>query len=82
MYAKCGVKELWLVDPENRTIEIYLLEDDQYEMNNVYNLTPSYKLEKMTDEEKAELVHEFSPSIFDDLVIRVEDVFEDLLGDF
>ena len=28
IYARTGVKELWLVDPENRTIQVYLLAKD------------------------------------------------------
>ena len=28
VYQACGVREYWLVDPENRTIEQYLLQDD------------------------------------------------------
>ena len=81
-YAKCGVKELWLVDSKSRTIEVYLLDLDRYVFDNAYVIYPDYVLAKMSDEEKAELVHEFSPSIFDDLIISVEDVFDDLLGDF
>jgi len=82
LYAKSGVKELWLVDSENRTIETYLLQNEIYELDNGYALLPDYILEKMSDEDKAEIIHEFNPSIFKDMVIRVEDVFEGLLGDF
>jgi len=81
-YAKNGVKELWLVDPESRAIEVYLLDNGVYELNNAYPLYPDWMIEGMTEEEKAKIAHEFTPSIFDDLIIQVEDVFEGLLGDF
>jgi len=81
-YAKCGVKEYWLVEPESRAIEVYLLKDGVFEFNNGYALHLSCMVGKMSDEEKVAIVYEFSPSIFEDMVIRVEDVFEGLLGDF
>ncbi len=28
VYARCGVRELWIIAPETRTIEVYLLEQD------------------------------------------------------
>lgn len=28
IYARSGVKELWLVDPDTRTIHVYFLQDD------------------------------------------------------
>jgi len=30
-YAKAGVRELWLVDPEPKTVEVYLLKEEAYE---------------------------------------------------
>lgn len=32
IYARFGVKEFWVVDPEEKTIEIYLLEKDSYKL--------------------------------------------------
>jgi len=81
-YAKSGVKELWLIYPESRIVEVYYLKNKAFEFENVYALHLSCMIEKMTDEEKAEIIHEFTPSIFEDMVIKVEDVFEGLLGDF
>lgn len=78
-YEKSGVPEYWIVDPANRSIEVYLLENGRYELDNIYTLYPSWELEAMTDEEKAALVTEFKCHLYDDLIIRLDDIFYDLL---
>ena len=32
LYARYGVREYWLVDPEARTVTVYVLRDDRYEL--------------------------------------------------
>lgn len=36
-YARAGVSEYWLVDPQERTIEIYILKEGAYELLGKYN---------------------------------------------
>ena len=31
-YATSGVTEYWIIDPENKMVEQYLLQEDQYEL--------------------------------------------------
>ena|SRR5437870_3506422 len=31
LYGKCGIAEYWVVDPENRLVEVYCLRDDRLE---------------------------------------------------
>ena len=76
LYAACGVKEYWLISPEELSISVYLSKDGVYELDNIYQIYPEYELEDMTEEEKAEIIMEFKTKIFDGLVISVEDVFE------
>lgn len=47
-------------------------------MDNVYTLYPAEELEEMTDEEKATIVTEFKCHLYDDLIIRLDDIFGDL----
>lgn len=36
LYEKSGVKEYWLVDPVNESVEVHLLNDGQYKIQGVY----------------------------------------------
>ena len=74
-YAAAGVKEYWIVDPANKFIEQYFLQDGHFVLNDVYSIRPDYELTKMTEEERAALVTEFKCSLYDDLLISLEDVF-------
>ena len=78
VYEKCGVKEYWLVSQAEKTIEQYLLQNGKFIMHEIYTLYPDFLVEKMTAEEKAELITEFKCSLYDDLIIKLEDVFEDV----
>lgn len=76
VYAQCGVKEYWLVNPADRSLETYLLEDGQMVLQEIYTLYPDYMVEAMSEAERAALVTEFQCSLFNDLTIHLEDVFE------
>jgi len=78
-YEKYGVKEYWIIDTNSCQIEVYLLKEDRYELDNTYSIFTNDMLEIMTDEEKAEIQMEFKTSLFDDLIISVEEVFEDII---
>ena len=75
VYEKHGVREYWIVSPGEQSIEQYVLENGRFVLRDVYTLYPSFMLKRMKDDEKAALVTEFKCSLFDDLTIRLEDVF-------
>ena len=75
VYEQYGVREYWIVSPEDLFIEQYVLQDGRFVLRDVYHKYPAYALEDMTEEERAEIVTEFSCALFEDLTIRVEDVF-------
>jgi Uma2 family endonuclease len=35
-YMKFGVKEYWMVNPELKTVEVYVLEEDEYKQAAIY----------------------------------------------
>lgn len=76
VYEQCGVREYWLVDTNNKSVEQYLLTGGRFVLNAVYTQYPDYMLADMTDEEKAELVTEFKCSLYDDLMFSLADIFE------
>jgi len=78
LYEKCGVKEYWIADIGNRSIEVYLLSDGKYVLDNIYVAHPDWWLEAAKEEEKAKLVFEFKTHLFDDMIINVREIFEDI----
>lgn len=78
LYEKFGVKEYWIVDIPSKSIDVYLLKNDKYVLDYVYLIYPDYILEKMTDDEKLKVITKFKMSLFDDLIIDLDDVFCDV----
>lgn len=74
-YAASGVKEYWIVDTANRSVEVYLLSGERYMLHEVYAIHPDHVLAKMTEEERAAVPVEFQCSLFDDLAIQLKEVF-------
>lgn len=79
VYGACGVREYWIVDPKNRTIEQYLLRDGTLELNTVYTSYPERELERMKEEERTAVITHFQCSLFDDFNIALDDIFSGLL---
>lgn len=75
VYERCGVREYWIVSPMERSIEQYVLENGAFVLRDVYYHYPAAALDDMTEEEKSEVVTEFHCAIFQDLSIRLSDVF-------
>ena len=67
-----------IVSPEARSVDVYLLEEGRFELRGSYSVYPDYMLIHMTEEEKAEMVTEFYCHLYDDLPIRLDDIFSDM----
>lgn len=78
VYERCGVAEYWIVEPVRKSVEVYLLDDGHYVLDNLYTLFSSVELDAMSDVERAAVVTEFKCHLFDDLVIHLDDIFGDL----
>ncbi len=74
-YEKCGVREYWIVNPIDKSVEVYLNNGAEFVFHDIYSLRPDWELEKMTEEERAAVVTHFKCSLFDDLDISLEDIF-------
>ena len=79
VYGTCGVREYWLVDPENRTIEQYLPQDGRLELNTVHVSYAEGDLERMTEEERSAVETHFQCSLYDDFDISLDEIFSGLL---
>lgn len=75
VYARCGVREYWLVNPIDKSVETYLLEGGGFVFHELYPTYEDWELEQMTPEERANVVTRFKCSLFDDLEISLEDIF-------
>jgi Uma2 family endonuclease len=73
-YEKSGIKEYWIVTIEARSVEVYLLKDNRFELDNVYTTLPV----RLMHDSNSESI-EFSPSMFPDLNISLNDVFKKLI---
>ncbi|MCL2610293.1 MAG: Uma2 family endonuclease [Defluviitaleaceae bacterium] len=78
IYERYGVKEFWIVDVANRSIEVYLNDGKKFHLDEVYVVFRNYEKEEMTTEEiwSKENV---KVSLFDDLVVNLEEVFENII---
>ena len=74
-YEACGVKEYWIIDPWTKFVDVYLLRDGKYIFDEQYHKYTEEELQELSDEDKAELKTEIKLSIFEDCVVKVEDIF-------
>ena len=75
IYEKNGVKEYWIVDPLAKSVDVYILRDGKYFLDESYFKYTADELENLNDEEKAAVKPEIKVSIFDDLFVKVDDIF-------
>jgi len=76
LYEKSGVREYWLVDTESQTIEVYLLKDKKYVLDDVYRIFPDYV--ELSADEQERYKSEVPVSLYDDFTIPLEDIFRNL----
>ena len=76
LYERCGIKEYWIVDTKNKTIEVYLLKDGKFNLDNLYFVPNEDWLNDDRNDERDKVVYEFKTSLFDDLIIDIREVFE------
>jgi Uma2 family endonuclease len=76
IYEKYKVQEYWIVDPINKVIEQYILIDGKYSLEGTYVKLEEWEKERLSQEEKSKFSESFKTSIFSELAINVEDIFE------
>ena len=75
-YEKCGVKEYWIVSPEAKSVEVYLLKNGKFEFDYVYSVYPAYEWAKLSEKHKLEAKFEIKVSLYDDFYVKLDDIFE------
>lgn len=76
-YERFGVKEYWMINPADNTITVYLLKDGKYQIDGVYHSYTENEWRWLTEKEKAEQSLTLKLSLYDDLEIDLEEVFEE-----
>jgi Uma2 family endonuclease len=75
-YEKFGVKEYWVVDPKAESVDVYLLKDGQFELDETYHNVSDEELAELSEEDRAQERMTLKLSLYDELVIQVRDIFE------
>ena len=78
VYERFGVKEYWLVNTKEKAIEVYLLQDGRLELDNVYTVYEEWQWKQMSEEERAAAQLSLKVSLYDDLVIDIRDIFDEV----
>jgi len=75
VYAKCGVREYWIVSPGDKSVDVYRSNGMDLVFYDFYALHPDWELAQMSEEERAAVVTHFKCSLFDDLDISLAKIF-------
>ena len=79
IYERFGVKEYWIVDIKNKSIEVYLLnQEGKFYLDEVYAIYQDFEKEDITEEEIYNKEN-VKVSLFEDLIVNLEEVFEDVI---
>lgn len=76
LYEKHGVREYWLVDPDGRTVEVYLPKEGKFVLDEVYRVFPDYIV--FAPGERETYRNEVPVSLFDGFSVPLEDIFRNL----
>ena len=78
IYESNGVKEYWIVNPFDKTVEVYILREGKFELDGIYSFLTEDEFNCLDDEDKAAIKTDVKLSIFDDLSVSVDDIFYDI----
>jgi len=72
LYQANNVKEYWIIEPDNKIVEVYILTDGAYKLNMIYRIPADDE----PDEEKEKALVTFSVNLFPAMIVNLEDIFE------
>jgi len=72
LYQTNGVKEYWIIEPNIKSIEVYLLKDGMYKLDEIYRIPDDDEQKEAKEAAKTT----FSVSSFPDMNVNLEDIFE------
>ena len=83
IYEKIGVKEYWIVDINNRLVEVYLNKDGRFETDRFYLYLTDEEIAEnallpVDDRNKVDYIDSIKVSLYDDLYIKLKDIFNNV----
>ena len=75
IYERNGVKEYWIINPWSESIEVYLLKNGKYELDDVYHNYSDTELNELTAEERAEIKFEVPVGVLDGFKVKIKNIF-------
>ena len=75
VYERNGVREYWIIDPWSENIQVYLLREGKYFLDDVYQNYSDDELSKLTDEERAEVKMEVPVAVLDGFTVKIRNIF-------
>lgn len=75
LYEKYGVKEYWVIDPKKESVTVFLLKEDRYVLDHIYQNFTEEEWGDLTEEEKEEQRLFLKLSLYDDLEISLKEIF-------
>lgn len=83
IYEKIGVKEYWIVDINNRLVEVYINEGGHFEADKFYLYLTDEELAENNqlpndDRNKIDYKDSIKVSLYDDLYVKLKDIFNNV----
>lgn len=75
-YEKYGVKEYWIVDPANKSVDVFLLKEGRLVPSGTYISLSEEKFNELSDKDKANILTDIKVSLYDDFVVDVKEIFK------
>jgi len=84
LYERHGVPEYWIISPKEKSIQVYLLKENGYKLDNVYHDFSEEDIKdakKYGDDEQIKIINVKTIKTLlygDDLIINISEIFEDM----
>ena len=75
VYERNGVKEYWMIDPWRQSIEVYLLRDGKYFLDEIYFNYTDKELSDLPEDERAAVKMEVPVAVLDGFTIKIRNIF-------
>ena len=75
VYERNGVKEYWIIDPWRESVEVYLLCEGKYFLDDIYQNYSDNELSELTDAERAEVKMEIPVAVLDGFKVKIRNIF-------